>query len=224
MKITEQAVKAMPERIYASIPSTRGCVVSFDAPSLAYDIEYIRADVAAPTAAAPYMSGVSAREQALEDALKNLLHAVCGETGFANAVRQVSGLPWPWPSLDIAEAKAIRALSAEPAAPAVPDVPELVRYSSIKRYGSEEVIERNENGEYVRHDQAAEMIAAKDAEIESSREALEFYADKTKWDNGGFEHGLSEDGGHNVLTLHMSDVHNDCGQIARSALSGTEPS
>jgi len=53
----------------------------------------------------------SPRAQALEEALRNILHAVCGETGFANAVRQVSGLPWPWPSLDIAEADAIRTLS-----------------------------------------------------------------------------------------------------------------
>ncbi|MDM7852330.1 hypothetical protein [Pseudochrobactrum kiredjianiae] len=37
----------MPERIYASVPSSKGCVVSFDIPSLAYDVEYIRADVAA---------------------------------------------------------------------------------------------------------------------------------------------------------------------------------
>ena len=58
----------------------------------------------------------SPRAQSLEEALRNLLHAVCGETGFANAVRQVSRLPWPWPSLDIAEAAAIRALSSQPVA------------------------------------------------------------------------------------------------------------
>lgn len=75
MRITEQAVKAMPERIYASSPSTRGCVVSFDVPSLAYDIEYIRADVAASTAAAPYMSG-SARDQALEEAARKAQKAI----------------------------------------------------------------------------------------------------------------------------------------------------
>ena len=45
-------------------------------------------------------------------ALKELLHAVCGETGFANAVRQHSGKAYPWPALDIAEQNARAALSA----------------------------------------------------------------------------------------------------------------
>ncbi len=47
--LPEEAVKAMPERIYASAPSSSsGCVVSFDVPSLAYDVEYVRADLAIP--------------------------------------------------------------------------------------------------------------------------------------------------------------------------------
>lgn len=46
---------------------------------------------------------------------------------------------------------------------AVPDVPELVRYSAVKRYGREEVIERDKHGDYVRYDQAAEIIADNDA-------------------------------------------------------------
>lgn len=54
----------------------------------------------------------AARELALEEALRNLIHAVCGETGFANAVRQESGRAYPWPALDIAEAEALRALSS----------------------------------------------------------------------------------------------------------------
>lgn len=48
---------------------------------------------------------------------------------------------------------------------AAPDVPELVRYSAVRRYGREEIIEKDEHGEYVLHSQAAEIIAAKDAEI-----------------------------------------------------------
>lgn len=48
---------------------------------------------------------------------------------------------------------------------AVPDAPELVRYSAVKRYGREEVIEKNDHGEYVLHSQAAAMLAAKDAQI-----------------------------------------------------------
>jgi hypothetical protein len=57
-----------------------------------------------------------AKEQAeeidrLREALGKMLQAVCGETGFANAVRQVSGLAYPWPALDEAEAKARTALT-----------------------------------------------------------------------------------------------------------------
>lgn len=47
----------------------------------------------------------------LRDALATLLHAVCGETGFANAVRSATGKAYPWPALDIAEEKAKKALS-----------------------------------------------------------------------------------------------------------------
>lgn len=44
-------------------------------------------------------------------ALRDLRQAVCGETGFASAVREHSGLAYPWPALDIAEAKADAVLS-----------------------------------------------------------------------------------------------------------------
>ena len=50
------------------------------------------------------------RHDALRDALADLLHAVCGEKGFAQAVRRDSGRIYPWPALDLAEAKAIAAL------------------------------------------------------------------------------------------------------------------
>lgn len=40
------------------------------------------------------------------EALYALHHAVCGETGFANAVRVDSGLAYPWPALDEADMKA----------------------------------------------------------------------------------------------------------------------
>ena len=39
------------------------------------------------------------------EALKSLHHAVCGETGFASAVRNHSGKAYPWESLDIADAQ-----------------------------------------------------------------------------------------------------------------------
>ena len=50
------------------------------------------------------------RYDALRDALVDLLHAVCGKTGFAETVRRDSGRIYPWPALDLAEAKAIAAL------------------------------------------------------------------------------------------------------------------
>lgn len=51
-------------------------------------------------------------EADVEVALEKMLHAVCGETGFANAVRIVSGLAYPWPALDEAESVARAVLSA----------------------------------------------------------------------------------------------------------------
>lgn len=50
------------------------------------------------------------QNDALREALVDLLHAVCGENGFAQAVRRDSGRIYPWPALDLAEAKAIAAL------------------------------------------------------------------------------------------------------------------
>lgn len=53
---------------------------------------------------------VATQSDALREALEDLLHAVCGENGFAQAVRWDSGRIYPWPALDLAEAKAIAAL------------------------------------------------------------------------------------------------------------------
>ncbi len=50
----------------------------------------------------------------LREALEKLHHAVCGETGFAAAVRQESGKAYPWPALDIADELARAALAAAP--------------------------------------------------------------------------------------------------------------
>jgi len=47
----------------------------------------------------------------LVEAAEALLHAVCGETGFAAAVRADSGVAYPWPALDIAEADLRAALA-----------------------------------------------------------------------------------------------------------------
>jgi len=53
------------------------------------------------------------RYDALREALVDLLHAVCGEKGFAEAVRRDSGRIYPWPALDLAEAKALEALQGQ---------------------------------------------------------------------------------------------------------------
>lgn len=52
--------------------------------------------------------------EALEAALRDMVQAVCGETGFAAAVRNDAGLPYPWPALDIAEERAKQALESQP--------------------------------------------------------------------------------------------------------------
>ncbi|TIV83849.1 MAG: hypothetical protein E5V64_06700 [Mesorhizobium sp.] len=44
------------------------------------------------------------------EALDAMVHAVCGESGFANAVRVNSGFAYPWPALDEAEALAIEVI------------------------------------------------------------------------------------------------------------------
>ena len=45
-------------------------------------------------------------QMALREALADLLHAVCGKTGFAETVRRDSGRIYPWPALELAEANA----------------------------------------------------------------------------------------------------------------------
>ena len=57
----------------------------------------------------------------MQAALEAMLHAVCSDSGFAAAVRQVSGLAYPWPALDDAEANA-RAALATPAPDAVQEL------------------------------------------------------------------------------------------------------
>ena len=47
----------------------------------------------------------------VREALEKMLHAVCGDTGFAACVRQDSGYAYPWPALEEAEACARAALA-----------------------------------------------------------------------------------------------------------------
>lgn len=58
------------------------------------------------------LAALQAHADAMAGALKEMHHAVCHETGFAAAVRQDSGLAYPWEPLDIAEVSADAALRA----------------------------------------------------------------------------------------------------------------
>jgi hypothetical protein len=49
----------------------------------------------------------------LRAALEGMLWAVCGPNGFAAAIRQTSGMAYPWPALDAAEREARAALAQE---------------------------------------------------------------------------------------------------------------
>ena len=63
-------------------------------------------------AAADRIEALTAKLAKAVEALRNLHGAVCGETGFAAAVRAVSGKAYPWPQLDQSDADA-RATLAE---------------------------------------------------------------------------------------------------------------
>ena len=58
----------------------------------------------------PNCEAQAAENDALREALADFLRAVCGRTGFAETVRRDSGRIYPWPALDLAEAKARAAL------------------------------------------------------------------------------------------------------------------
>ena len=61
---------------------------------------------------APTLSGAEGEIARLKEALAKLHHAVCGPTGFAQAVRENSGIAYPWPALDEADELARAALGA----------------------------------------------------------------------------------------------------------------
>jgi hypothetical protein len=56
------------------------------------------------------IEALTAENERLREALREMFETVCGETGFAQAVRADSGFAYPWPALDIAEAMARAAL------------------------------------------------------------------------------------------------------------------
>ncbi len=76
--------------------------------TLLREIETLRVEALAERVNGYYIGFAKADEQSdvLRDALADLLHAICGEKGFAEAVRRDSGRIYPWPALELAEAKA----------------------------------------------------------------------------------------------------------------------
>jgi hypothetical protein len=118
-----------PERIWAYPSNVTGwdSAIAHNRPIL-NSTEFVRADLAqAPDAGVPcphpdvYDSGNCCGGHCfapdagvvaeLVEAAKALQHAVCGPTGFAEAVRHNTGLALPWPSLDAAEERLSRALA-----------------------------------------------------------------------------------------------------------------
>lgn len=73
----------------------------------AVDIRYAIKDIPAVQVTAYSENDV----EVLVEALEKLVHAVCGETGFAQSVRNCSGFAYPWPALDEAELIARAALA-----------------------------------------------------------------------------------------------------------------
>ncbi len=63
------------------------------------------------------LSATEAERAALANALEALLHAVCGDTGFAECVRRDTGKAYPWPALKAAEKQALDALKRSTSRP-----------------------------------------------------------------------------------------------------------
>ena len=64
---------------------------------------------AAPDLARALLDARAELARAIE-AVRQMHHAVCGETGFAAAVRADSGRAYPWPALDLAEEIALEVM------------------------------------------------------------------------------------------------------------------
>ena len=73
------------------------------------DIATSNLAAAAPDLARALLDARAERDRAIE-AVRQMHHAVCGETGFAAAVRADSGRAYPWPALDLAEEIALEVM------------------------------------------------------------------------------------------------------------------
>jgi hypothetical protein len=77
------------------------------------EIVALRAEVEMWKEAARPVPALRATNERLRAALGGMLRAVCGHDGFAAAIRQTSGMMYPWPALDAAEREARAALAQE---------------------------------------------------------------------------------------------------------------
>lgn len=110
--LTNQAARQLEELLaYRRAPASddfrRGVEVGWDE---RLKQERNNAEVAASRSLTP--PPASRADADLRAALEAMVYAVCGETGFSEAVRRDSGLAYPWPTLDIAEDAARAALPA----------------------------------------------------------------------------------------------------------------
>lgn len=113
----------------------------------------------------------------VRDALHELLHAVCDETGFAQAVRNDSGMAYPWEPLDFAEAKARAALaklsamsSGEPA----PDVSNSI--TRDRSHTADRTIQCEYNSELEPDGKASDKTNRQSGERNESRRRAEILA------------------------------------------------
>lgn len=117
--IPDEAVVAMPERIYAA-KSDRHCIISMDEKFRDYDVEYVRADIANAQTIAPVTKpvDVSAGLEQAANFLEQRVHDYVQEHGMTDPSTGVVKYPG-WGDEYVSEledlAEAIRALSAEPA-------------------------------------------------------------------------------------------------------------
>jgi FtsZ-binding cell division protein ZapB len=97
----------MPELIDEAIAAWICRAAADTIEAQAAEIEELKSWKAAEDA---HHHAMRAEIERLREALREMFEAVCGETGFAQAVRAESGFAYPWPALDIAEAMARAAL------------------------------------------------------------------------------------------------------------------
>jgi hypothetical protein len=106
-----------PMRIFTEATNSEGGVWAFAPYSMTHVVFVEESDYLALQArtekAQAEAAALRAEVERLRGALGAMVHAVCGETGFAACVRANAQLAYPWPALDAAEELARAALAKE---------------------------------------------------------------------------------------------------------------